>query len=59
MAPGITPTLLERIVAARADLTKADINEVSPFLHHCPCCSKHSRGSVKQILIAAGHGAVP
>lgn len=59
VAPGITPTLLERIVAARADLTKADIKEVSPFAHRCPCCSKHNNGSVEKILSAAGHGAVP
>ena len=59
MAPGITPTLLERIVAARADLTKADIKEVSPFVRLCPCCSKHNHGSVERILFAAGHGAVP
>lgn len=28
MAPGITPTLLERIVQARTDLSKADAREV-------------------------------
>lgn len=27
-APGITPALVERIVASRTDLTKADIKEV-------------------------------
>ena len=27
-APGITPALLERIVASRPDLTKADVKEV-------------------------------
>lgn len=27
-APGITPALVERIVASRPDLTKADIKEV-------------------------------
>ena len=42
VAPGITPTLLERIVAARSDLTKADIKEVRPCCRHrrrCPHCS--------------------
>ncbi|KAK9827315.1 hypothetical protein WJX81_003676 [Elliptochloris bilobata] len=34
VAPGITPTLLERIVAARTDLTKADIKEV---MEHVTC----------------------
>jgi len=41
VAPGITPTLLERIVAARTDLTKADIKEVWPChrrQRQCPLC---------------------
>lgn len=36
VAPGITPTLLERIVGARTDLTKADIKEVGT-----QTCSRH------------------
>jgi hypothetical protein len=31
-APGITPALVERIVASRPDLTKADIKEASHLL---------------------------
>ena len=31
-APGITPALVERLVASRQDLTKADIREVRPLL---------------------------
>lgn len=36
-APGITPALVERIVASRPDLTKADIKEAS----HLPPCLPH------------------
>jgi hypothetical protein len=31
-APGITPALVERLVASRQDLTKADIKEVRRLL---------------------------
>ena len=38
-APGITPALVERLVASRQDLTKADIKEVwlCTYVH---CCSR-------------------
>ena len=32
-APGITPALVERLVASRQDLTKADIREVGTAMH--------------------------
>ena len=32
-APGITPALVERLVASRQDLTKADIKEVGVPKH--------------------------
>ena len=49
-APGITPALVERLVASRQDLTKADIREVGAAMHST---SSHVSCAVPPHAVAA------
>ena len=53
VAPGISPTLLERIVQARSDLSKADAREVMLECREV-FASKHSSDTSDAVLPAKG-----
>lgn len=62
-APGITPALVERIVASRSDLTKADIKEVRggvsdqfPCYSSAVCCESSllSAGGRQEAIASPG-----
>jgi hypothetical protein len=58
-APGITPALVERIVASRTDLTKADIKEVctgTADSYHA-VCALYVMTQQACLMIANGDGA--